>query len=238
MKHFFYVLLLSIGFVSNVTAQNENVSQADSLVIRGLVVSSPDTIPLEGVTVKVPNTDQSATTDAKGRYVLNLTAPADTLIFTLKGYVGVKAVARGRKAVNIMLKKDDTPPPLPPSDTDTTALPKGDSTLASTDTTKTPTDSTALAQQDSTAAQGGPRVTGTVIGADSVAIPGASVMIKGTTIGVVTDTNGKYKINLSSPNDVLIYSFVGLANKEVPVNGQTSINVTLKEEEKVLQEVV
>lgn len=242
MKHFFYGLLLCTLLVSTVAAQqNENVSQTDSLVLRGLVVSSPDTIPLEGVTVKVPNTDQSATTDAKGHYVLNLSAPADTLVFTLKGYVGVKAVTRGRQSVNIMLKKEDsdTPPPLPPSDIpDSTAVPKGDSTLAPRDSTSTPADSTALTQQDSTVTKGGPRVTGVVTGADSVAIPGVSIMIKGTTVGTVTDTNGKYRIALSSPNDVLVYAFVGLASKEVPVNGQTSINVTLKEEEKVLQEVV
>lgn len=233
MKHFFYGLLLCLFFVSNITAQE--VGQPDSLVIRGLVVSSPDTIPLAGVTVKVPNTDQSTSTDSTGRYVLTLTAPADTLVFTLEGYVGVKVVARGRASVNIMLKKDESPPPVPADSA--AALPKADSTLIPRDSAVAAADNAAIAAPDSTAA-GGPRVTGTVVGADSTGIPGVSVMVKNTSIGTVTDTHGKYRISLSSPNDVLVFSFVGLGTKEVPVNGQAAVDVVMTEEEKVLEEVV
>ena len=69
-------------------------------------------------------------------------------------------------------------------------------------------------------------ITGTVIDEDGVVLPGTDIIIKGTTKGTLTDFDGNYSID--APADaILILSSLGYATKEVPVNGQTSIKVTL-----------
>jgi TonB-linked SusC/RagA family outer membrane protein len=79
-------------------------------------------------------------------------------------------------------------------------------------------------------------ITGTVSDANGP-IPGANVNLKGTKNGVSTGFDGTYSINVPS-NGILIFSFIGLKNKEVAVNGQTRINVSLEEDSAQLKEVV
>ena len=79
-------------------------------------------------------------------------------------------------------------------------------------------------------------VTGTVSDANGP-IPGANVNLKGTKTGVSTSFDGNYSISVPS-NGVLVFSFLGLKNKEVTVNGQTRINVTMEEDSNNLKEVV
>lgn len=69
-------------------------------------------------------------------------------------------------------------------------------------------------------------------------LPGVSVVIKGTTTGTVTDVNGNFTLNVPDNNAVLVFSFVGFQSKEVPVNGQTTLNVTLATDVQSLSEVV
>jgi len=82
------------------------------------------------------------------------------------------------------------------------------------------------------------QIKGKVVSAiDNSALPGVSIVIKGTTRGTVTDVNGEY--NISAPSDAtLVFSFIGMKNKDVPVNGQSTINVSLEEETTGLDEVV
>ena len=82
------------------------------------------------------------------------------------------------------------------------------------------------------------RVTGTVTDArDGSTLPGVSVLIKGTTMGSVTDFNGQYE--LSAPADAtLVFSFVGYASREIAVEGRTVINVALESALVGLEEVV
>ena len=68
-------------------------------------------------------------------------------------------------------------------------------------------------------------------------IPGASVIIKGTTTGVVTDIDGNYSIKAAG-NSVLEINFVGMKAQEVEVNNRTTINVQLKEQVVGIDEVV
>lgn len=83
------------------------------------------------------------------------------------------------------------------------------------------------------------RVTGQVTaGSDGQAVPGVSVLIKGTTLGSVTDASGNYAINTRTDNDVLVISSVGYQRQEVTVGNQTSINVRLVEDVSNLSEVV
>ncbi len=70
------------------------------------------------------------------------------------------------------------------------------------------------------------------------AIPGTTVSIKGTTKGTVTNFDGVYQLDVSSENDVLVFSFVGYTKQEVPVNGKTTIDVKLQVSTTQLDEVV
>lgn len=81
-------------------------------------------------------------------------------------------------------------------------------------------------------------VTGTVTDAGGNPLPGATVQVKGSTIGSLTDPEGKYSITVSGPEAMLVFSFVGYNPKEVQVLNQTVINVTLMENVKGLEEVV
>ena len=80
-------------------------------------------------------------------------------------------------------------------------------------------------------------VTGTVVDKTGEPLIGASVLAKGTSIGTATDFDGNYRIDTES-NSVLVFSYVGYDTKEVSVNGQTTINVTLDENTVMLNEVV
>jgi TonB-linked SusC/RagA family outer membrane protein len=81
-------------------------------------------------------------------------------------------------------------------------------------------------------------VTGKVTdGTDGTALPGVSVLVKGTSTGVVSDATGTYSIN-ASPTDVLVFSFIGFELQEVNVGEQTTIDITLKATINELQEVV
>ncbi|MBW6489905.1 MAG: SusC/RagA family TonB-linked outer membrane protein [Lentimicrobium sp.] len=71
-------------------------------------------------------------------------------------------------------------------------------------------------------------ITGTVTSSeDGKGIPGASVVVKGTTIGLTTDLNGKYSINVPAGGQTLQFSFLGMKTKEFAIAGQTVINVVL-----------
>ncbi len=80
-------------------------------------------------------------------------------------------------------------------------------------------------------------VTGQVVDEEGISIPGVSVVEKGTTIGVVTDIDGNYSLNVSS-DAVLQFSFVGMQTKEESVNGRSVIDVTLETDAISLEEVV
>lgn len=69
------------------------------------------------------------------------------------------------------------------------------------------------------------------------AIIGASVVQKGTTNGAVTDTQGNFSLNVSE-NDVLYVSYIGYFPQEIPVSGRTNITILMKEDVKLLDEVV
>ena len=61
---------------------------------------------------------------------------------------------------------------------------------------------------------------------DEFGLPGATVLEKGTTNGVLADFDGNYSISVA-PDAVLVFSFVGMAEQEIAVEGKTEINVTL-----------
>jgi len=72
---------------------------------------------------------------------------------------------------------------------------------------------------------------------DGEPIPGVNVILKGTSNGVATDFDGNYTIS-ASPNDVLVFSFLGFKTQEQAVGDQTTIDVVLEEDAAKLDEVV
>lgn len=82
-------------------------------------------------------------------------------------------------------------------------------------------------------------LTGVVIGQAKDTLPGVTVLIKGTSKGVVTDHRGKYTIMLPAGDHlVLCFSFIGKKTKEVKYTGQKTLNVTLEDDTQAIDEVV
>lgn len=76
--------------------------------------------------------------------------------------------------------------------------------------------------------------------ADTTGAPliGVSVKIKGTNKGTITDENGNFELELNDENAVLVFSYVGYKTKEVPLNGRSTINVTLETSASELNQLV
>ncbi|WP_375584419.1 SusC/RagA family TonB-linked outer membrane protein [Cyclobacterium xiamenense] len=81
-------------------------------------------------------------------------------------------------------------------------------------------------------------VTGKVVDENEESIPGASVLVKGTTKGAATDINGEFSLTLSESEKELEVSFIGYNKKEVNVGNQSEITISLTPEETALSEVV
>ena len=80
-------------------------------------------------------------------------------------------------------------------------------------------------------------ISGTVVDKQKMTLPGVSVYIKGTTIGVVTDVSGSYKLEVPVSTKVLVFSFVGMKTKEVSLDKENVVNVVMEEEVSDLDEV-
>jgi TonB-linked SusC/RagA family outer membrane protein len=81
-------------------------------------------------------------------------------------------------------------------------------------------------------------VHGVVTAEDGVPLPGVNVFIKGTTQGTITNMDGKYSLEVPGGTTVLVFSFVGYEQQEIPVGDRQVINVTMKESVQKLEKVV
>ncbi len=84
------------------------------------------------------------------------------------------------------------------------------------------------------------QISGTVTAAsDGLPIPGVSVVVSGMeTIGTTTDIDGKYTITVPSEATDLVYSFIGMVNQQIAINGRTLIDVVLEDEVMEMDEVI
>ncbi|EPR66947.1 TonB-dependent receptor [Cyclobacterium qasimii M12-11B] len=80
-------------------------------------------------------------------------------------------------------------------------------------------------------------ISGTVVDQNNLPIPGATVVVVGTTTGTVTDIDGKFNIDATS-GQVIRVSFIGFQSTEVTVGNQTTLNISLQEDTSSLEEVV
>lgn len=83
-------------------------------------------------------------------------------------------------------------------------------------------------------------VTGKVIDGSGLEVIGANITIKGKAgVGTITNIDGQYSLTVDdAKKDVLVFSFIGMTTLEIPVKGRTKIDVTLKDDANVLDEVV
>lgn len=87
-------------------------------------------------------------------------------------------------------------------------------------------------------AQQSVKVTGKVIDSTNEGVPGVNVQVKGGSLGTITDIDGNYKIDVPNSKSVLVFSFIGYETQEIAVGNKTVINVTMKDDTQLLDEVV
>jgi hypothetical protein len=83
----------------------------------------------------------------------------------------------------------------------------------------------------------GTRISGTVVDNNGQALPGVSIMVPGTSIGAITDLEGKYSILVTKGTEKITFSFVGFETEALPITG-TTVNCVLAEAVKEIEEVV
>ena len=86
-------------------------------------------------------------------------------------------------------------------------------------------------------AQQGKTITGVVMDSQE-SIIGANVMVKGTTNGTITDMDGKFTLINVPENAILVVSYIGYLDREIPVAGKSTLEIRLKEDTQKLDEVV
>lgn len=87
-------------------------------------------------------------------------------------------------------------------------------------------------------AQGTKTVKGTVVDQNNEPIIGATVVVKGSTIGAATDLDGNYVLNGVPEDATLVFNYLGMLPQEISAAGQSVINVKLREDAQLLEEVV
>ena len=82
-------------------------------------------------------------------------------------------------------------------------------------------------------------ITGTVTDASTgEAMPGVNVLVKGTTLGALTDLGGKFSLAIPDANAVLVISFIGYDTQEMPVAGRSTVNIAMLSAIRALDEVI
>ncbi len=81
-------------------------------------------------------------------------------------------------------------------------------------------------------------ISGTIIGSNSQPMAGASVLVKGTTIGTVSKTDGSFEVTVPANRNILVVSVIGYKSREVAIGNQTNISVSLEEDISGLSEVI
>jgi len=81
-------------------------------------------------------------------------------------------------------------------------------------------------------------ISGTVKDSQGLTMPGVAVVVKGTSIGIVTDANGKFALSIPKDAKTLVFSFIGMKSQEFAITGKTSFDVVMEEETIGIEEVV
>jgi TonB-linked SusC/RagA family outer membrane protein len=82
------------------------------------------------------------------------------------------------------------------------------------------------------------RVSGTITDENGSPFPGVNIQVEGTTIGAISDINGKYSLEVPKRDAVLVFTFVGYTSQKVPISGKTTIDIKMAPDVMNLEEVV
>ncbi|MBV5313862.1 MAG: TonB-dependent receptor [Prolixibacteraceae bacterium] len=81
-------------------------------------------------------------------------------------------------------------------------------------------------------------ISGTVKDNSGLPIPGVTIVVKGTSVGILSDMNGEFKISVPGDANTLVFSFVGMKTQEVQISGTSVVKVVMEEETLGIEEVV
>lgn len=81
-------------------------------------------------------------------------------------------------------------------------------------------------------------VSGVVKDVNGAVLPGVTITVKGTTTGTISGVDGNYELSLTGASNTLVFSFIGMVTQEIQVTSETTVDVVLKEEVSILDEVV
>jgi TonB-linked SusC/RagA family outer membrane protein len=81
-------------------------------------------------------------------------------------------------------------------------------------------------------------INGKVTNESGEGMPGVNIIVKGTTIGVVTDAEGAFKLDAPDGNDILVFSFIGYLTMEIPISARSTIDLQMQPDIRSLSEVV
>jgi len=81
-------------------------------------------------------------------------------------------------------------------------------------------------------------ISGKVTGTDGQTLPGVTVLVKGTTLGVITNANGNYSLQVGSDAGILVFSYIGMRTQEIEIGSAGVINITMEESVVSVDEVV
>jgi len=93
-------------------------------------------------------------------------------------------------------------------------------------------------EKSETTAEQKKEISGTVKDTNGLPLPGVSVVVKGTTIGIITNANGQFSLSIPEDAKILVLSFIGMKTQEITITGKTSLTVVLEEQTFGLGEVV
>src|SRR5690349_16004647 len=82
------------------------------------------------------------------------------------------------------------------------------------------------------------QVSGRVTDENGQGFPGVNIIVKGTSVGTVSDPDGKYQLDVPDGSNTLVFSFVGYAQQEITIDGRTVIDVQMATDINSLDEVV
>ena len=95
-----------------------------------------------------------------------------------------------------------------------------------------------VASSNTASQQATKKINGKVTDATGAGLPGVSIVVKSTTIGVISDMNGNYTLSVPSDAKTLVFSFVGMNPEERAIDSKSQYNVTLQESTTSIGEVV
>ncbi|MEN8116405.1 MAG: carboxypeptidase-like regulatory domain-containing protein [Bacteroidota bacterium] len=185
----------------------QNESSKAKKIIKGKVTNEKGE-PVSGASVLIKGKPIGTITDPSGNYEIRLEEENTTLLFLMRGYLTKEIKTDNNTEINVKLEVNNLatsgvqPTSGPPQVISIIETNEGNATKHT--------------------------IKGKVTNENGKALPAASIIIKGKTIGTVTDSYGNYELRLEEKDETIIISMAGYEKKEVNVDGKAEINVKLK----------